>query len=201
MNRILDELPAIGVGDYSNNPPMWFRYFFKCLFAMTGIGLAMATILNWHEMQTGFRFLIFVLVPLLLFFAFHPRLGLTDPPSVLANSLGMYFNPSGSLHFGGIPRKVWLFVPWKNISNIRVSRIVKGEFSEGMAMDVKASSDEVAEFFGHYGIPADSKQFNDGRISVVFYESSSKKMLAKLLNLMEGGDTTHKLSGMPNDTA
>ena len=143
--------------------------------------------------------MISAIVLLFLIFAFHPRWGLIEPPFFLANRKGMYFNPSGTLQFGRLPRKVWLFVPWKNISNIRVSQIVKGEYSKGMAMDVKASSDEVAEFFGHYGIPSDRNQFNDGRFSVVFYEQShSKKLVAKLLNLMSNNDITPPSNGKPN---
>ena len=203
MNRILDELPEIRNGDYSSNPPMWFRYFFKLLYALSGIGLAIWAVSDWQGMEVGFRVMLSAMVPLFLIFAFHPRWGLTEPPSFLANHLGMYFKPSGiklsgGFRLGQLPRKVWLFVPWRNISNIRVSRIIKGEFSKGMIMDVKASSDEVAEFFWPYGIPSDSKPFNDGRTSVAFYENSSQKVVAKLLNLMTHSGITHHSSGTPS---
>jgi hypothetical protein len=203
MNRILDELPVIMSGDYSSNPPLWFRYFFKFLFALGGIGFVILVISDWQGIEIGFLLMISVMASLFLFFAFHPRWGLTEAPYFLANHLGMYFKanshkPGASFRLGWQPREVWLFVPWNNISNIRVGRIVKGEFSKGLIMDAKVSSNEVAEFLWSYGIPSDSKQFNDGRTSVVFYESSSQKMVAKLLNLMPGSGITSHSNGTPN---
>jgi hypothetical protein len=192
MNRILEALPEIGKEDYSNNPPRWFKYFFKFLSALVGAGMAIWTVSDWQTMPIGFRLMVCILVPSFLLFAFHPNWGLTEPPSLLANHLGMYFSPSGSLRFGQQPRKVWLFVPWENISNIRYTRIVKGEFSKGMVMDVKASSDEIDEFFGHYGKPSDRKQFEDGRISVVFYEGGSQKLVTNLLSLMKNSGLSNQ---------
>jgi hypothetical protein len=193
MNQILSEVPNVSSHYYAPCAPKWLNYIVRTLFILAGIIITVLSISDWDTMPLGFRILVCVLVPAFFLIALYSKIW-TQQPYFLANHSGMYFRPSGSLVIGQAPRKLWLFVPWKNISNIRVAKIMSGDTSKGAAFDVKASHEEVAEFFHHYGYPEDKNQSQVNGMAVVFYDNyppSPSTIVSDLLELTNHRDTNY----------
>lgn len=77
----------------------------------------------------------------------------------LADEAGMYF-PESRSHFllGGSGEIRWLFVPWANVSGIRVTRIRQTDY---VSFSVAASEEEERRFFGNL---ADRKRVTAGNV-------------------------------------
>ena len=79
----------------------------------------------------------------------------------------------------------WLFVPWPNISNIRVVEIMDGESSTGIAFNLRLSPQEKTEFFRQPLRPADHLHAGSAQLAVGYasYPPSPKALATILLGL------------------
>lgn len=115
-------------------------------------------------------------------------------PFFLADRLGMSFKHKNVLitHLGkdaqleNSQRKHWLFIPWENISNIRVSKVTTHDGSfNGAVLDVIATKEELDQFFG--GRRVDEKLLQDDSVTVAFYMNvppTPRKVVAVLQDMM-----------------
>ena len=85
----------------------------------------------------------------LLALAVYPGIG-RKKTCFICDRNGMYFpRPSGWFAGGGMGS--WLFVPWGNISNVRVEPVISGEsLVEGVVFSVRLLLQEERAFFSGY---------------------------------------------------
>lgn len=151
-------MPTLGTYTYAPTMPVWFTNLLRLvsiLFATALVWLGMrdsATLPNWTLV------LICILAPVFFFSALSSRgwALYSTTPFFIADHLGMYFKhtDASTKHLGkdaeikNLQRKTWLFVPWENISSIRVAKVISYDgTSEGAALDVKATAEEIAQYF------------------------------------------------------
>ena len=158
MNKRLHEMPTLGSDAYAPTMPVWFTNLLRLVSILFATALVWLAMRGWATLPVWVLILICILAPVFFFSALNSRgwALYSTTPFFLADHLGMYFKHRDALtkHLGkdaeikNQQRKAWLFVPWENISNIRLAKVISHEgTSEGAAMDVKATAEEVAQFF------------------------------------------------------
>ncbi|MDO9365487.1 MAG: hypothetical protein Q7T58_03960 [Methylotenera sp.] len=178
MNKRLPEMPNLGSEAYAPMMPEWFANSLRLFSVLFAIALAWFSIHDWAKMPLWAQWLVCILVPAFLFSALHSKgwSQYSSIPCFLADHLGMYFKHKNALttHLGknaeieNNQRKNWLFVPWENISNIRISKVSTHDGSfNGAVLDVKATEEELVAFFS--GKQIDKHVRPDGSVSVAFY--------------------------------
>lgn len=129
-----------------------------------------ASMRSWSEMPVLAQIMVAVLTPLFLIVAIHPKgwAQLSTVPFLYADQSGMYFPSNNPRVLGKKYECRWLFVPWANISNLRVASVMTSEGKQSCAaMDVVASKEEVNEFFCE---SLQGEQFVEpGFVAVAFY--------------------------------
>ncbi|HNZ57323.1 MAG TPA: hypothetical protein PKL58_08200 [Methylophilaceae bacterium] len=193
MNRILPERPILTSDVYAPVMPRWVTICLQLIFIGFAITIVMMTDFFsnrvWAEFPFFFKGLMFVLLPTFIFGAFHPKgwKSLSTDPFFVACSEGIYFP---FISHGGLVKSVdpksWLFVSWKNMSNIRTEKLdIGGEGKSLCAVfDIKATNDELRDFFLSHKW-ADKVTGNN---SIVFYGNafpSPKKVAAELQEMMD----------------
>jgi hypothetical protein len=178
MNKRLPEMPSLGSEAYAPMMPKWFTNLLRLISLLFAIAVAWFSIHDWAQMPLWVKLLVCILVPVFFFSALHAKgwSQYSSTPFFLADHLGMYFKHKHAvtLHLGknaeaeNNRRKSWLFVPWKNISNIRVSKVATHDGStNGAVLNVKATEEELQDFFAD--IQVDKHLQQDGSVSVAFY--------------------------------
>ena len=178
MNKQLPEIPNLGSEAYAPMMPEWFTHLLRLVSILFAVGVAWLGFREWAKAPLFAQIIICILPPAFLFSAFSSKgwALYSSTPFFLANHLGMYFKHKNALttHLGedaqleNSQRKHWLFVPWENISNIRVSKVATHDGSfNGAVLDIKATNEEIDSFFA--GSRIGKKLLPDGSVSVAFY--------------------------------
>ena len=178
INRIHSEMPTHVGAHFVYRPPRWYLNLVRTLAAAAGITAALAAIHSWDAMPLPFRSLACVLVPVFFYFATTRKIA--DPKiQFLADERGMFFPASGR----------WLFIPWANVSDIRVAKMMNGEDSTGVAFNLALSPHEQREFFPNYLMPHDHLKSRGGPLAVgyVSYPPLPKALKAILSDLKHKG--------------
>ena len=174
INRIHSEMPTPVGAHFVYRPPRWYLNLVRVLAAVAGITAALVAIQSWDAMPLPFRSLVCVLVPAFFYFATSRQI--SDPKiKFLADEQGMFFPASTR----------WLFIPWANVSDIRVAKIMNGEGSTGVAFNLALSPHEQREFFPNYLMPHDHLKSRGGPLAVgyVSYPPLPKTLKAILCDL------------------
>ena len=174
MNQVHHEVPTLEGEHFVYRLPRWLVHLLRAFSGIAGITTALIAIQHWGDMPVQFRALTCLLVPAFFYFATTRRTG-NRHVHLLADEQGMFF-PGGDK---------WLFVPWANISNIRVVKIMDGNASTGVAFNLRLSPQEEFEFFQNHLKPADHLN-SRGRLLAVGYVNwppSPGKLAAILLGL------------------
>lgn len=180
MNKLLSEMPNLGSEAYAPVMPKWFTNLLRLVSLSFAIATVWGSVRSWVTLPWWVQILVCILVPVFFFAAIHSNgwAYYSSSPFLLADRFGMYFKHKNALttHIGkgaqteNSRRKCWLFVPWENISNIRVSKVKTHEGSfNGAMLDVKATADELDSFFGVRQADKDKITLPDGSVSVGFY--------------------------------
>jgi hypothetical protein len=178
MNKLLPEMPNLGSEAYAPKMPEWFTNLLRLISVLFAVGVAWLGFREWAKMPLFAQIIVCILPPAFFFSAFSSRgwALYSSTPFFLANRLGMYFKHKNALitHLGkgaeaeNSRRKSWLFVPWENIANIRVSKVTTHDGSfNGAVLDVKATKEELDQFFGRRRV--DEKLLQDDSVTVAFY--------------------------------
>lgn len=196
MNKLLTEMPNLGSEAYAPTMPEWFSNLLRLISIMFAIGVVWLGFSDWAKMPLFAQIIICILPPVFFFSAFSSRgwAQYSVMPFFLADRLGMYFKHKNALitHLGkdaqleNSQRKHWLFIPWENISNIRVSKVTTHDGSfNGAVLDVKATKEELDQFFG--GCRVDEKLLQDDSVTVAFYMNvppTPRKVVTVLQDMM-----------------
>ena len=189
-------MPNLGSDAFAPVMPKWFTNLLRLISIAFALAVTWFSIHDWAKMPVWVQGLVCVLVPAFFFSAFHSKgwALYSTVPFFLADHRGMYFKHKHALttHLGKDAevknklRKTWLFVPWQNISNIRVAKVATHEGSfNGAVLDIKATNEESEEFFAGRKIDKNSQQ--DGSVSVAFYMNfppTPRKVVAILQEMM-----------------
>lgn len=178
MNKLLHEMPTLGSDAYAPTMPVGFTNFLRLVSILFATALVWLAMRDWATLPVWVLILICILAPVFFFSALNSRgwALYSTTPFFLADHLGMYFKHTDALtkHLGkdaeikNLQRKTWLFVPWENISNIRVAKVISHDgTSEGAALDVKATAEEIAQYF--IDDLKDKEPMQDGQYAVAFY--------------------------------
>ncbi len=187
MNRVLSVLPVPGGDSYTALAPKWFTHLLRLVSLAFGLAVLWFSVHDWSSMPLWVQALACVLVPAFFLMAFHPRgwAQFSSTPFFHADDLGMYFPSTRPQVLGSTAPPRWLFVPWENISNLRVDKAVTSEGkSTCAAFDVVATPDEVSEFL--YDALATKHFGGTGSTAVAFYlhwPPHPRKVVASLLEL------------------
>lgn len=174
MNRIHREAPSPAGACFVYRLPTWLTQLARALIGIAGITTAFLAFEHWSTMPMPVRVLCIFLGAGFLLIALNRRI--FDPRAhFVADEQGIFFP--------GQDR--WLFVPWPNISNIRVVEIMDGESSTGIAFNLRLSSQEKAEFFRQPLRPADHLHAGGAQLAVGYasYPPSPKALATILLGL------------------
>lgn len=144
MNQILQKTPILEGEHIICRLPRWFVHLLRAFFGIACVTAALFAIQHRGDMPVPFLAVFCLIVPALFFFATTRRIGYQDV-HLMADEQGMFFPGEDK----------WLFVPWSNISKIRVTKIMDGNASTGVAFNLRLSPQEEFEFFQNHLKPAD----------------------------------------------
>ncbi len=150
INKILETKPTITGRSFVYLMPKWAAVTLKGVIFLFGIA---TFYLAFHEQGTTPAFItgiLYILSACFLLAAIHPKTG-REKIYFICDNLGMYF-PSyqSQMLFPHGHTEVWLFVPWKNITDIKTAKLRGDEGSvKGLSFSVKATEEEEKLFFGN----------------------------------------------------
>lgn len=193
QNIIFPKMPALKSAHYVHRFPMWLVIFFRLLFGLGGTVLAIFTFRDWNQLPSNFRELVFILSPTFMFFAFYGKLWNSNI-TFITDDRGVFF-PCYDFHaitIGIEGLNEWFFVPWINISDIRVGKNHdhEGNVTTCIAFDIMVSSEEREKFFRLVGNPTDQNQYRDGKFSATF--SDFPLSHRNTVNILETFKRRHK---------
>jgi hypothetical protein len=174
MNQVHHELPTLEGEYFVYRLPHWLMHLLRAFSGIAGITTALIAIRHWGNMPVQFQALTCLLVPAFFYFAATRQNG-SRHVRLLADEQGMFFPGEDK----------WLFVPWTNISKIRVVKIMDGNASTGVAFNLQLSPQEEFEFFRNHLKPADQLNSRGLLLAVgyVNWPPSPKKLAEILLGL------------------
>lgn len=204
MNKRLHEMPTLGSDAYAPTMPVVLTNLLRLVSILFAAALVWLGMRDWTTLPVWVLILICLLAPVFFFSAFNSRgwALYAKTPFFLADHLGMYFKHRDAMtkHLGkdaeikNLQRKTWLFVPWENISNIRVAKVVSYDgTSEGAAMDVKATAEEVTDFF--IDDLEDRQPINSDRVAVAFYTNMPPRP-RKIVSILQEMMARYKKSAL-----
>jgi hypothetical protein len=155
-NQILTQSPFPAAARFVYGMPAWGARSMRLAFLVAGGGLLyLANRAATGSAPTYALVLLVAMACCFLLVALRARATVY----FLADGHGMYFPESTSfVLFGKSGVGHWLFVPWSNISNIRVTRIRQ---TDHVSFSVAASAEEERRFFGNL---ADVKRLLGGNV-------------------------------------
>ncbi len=174
MNRIHQEAPNPDGDHFIYRLPAWLAQLLQAGTGIAGVTTAFLTVDNWNAMPLPVRVIGAFLAVGLCFVALNRRV-FAPRTHFVADERGIAF-PG---------RDKWLFVPWPNISNIRIVEIMDGESSTGIAFNLRLSPQEKTEFFRQPLRPADHLHAGSAQLAVGYasYPPSPKALATILLGL------------------
>jgi len=193
VNQTHAELPALSDEHYIHCLPKWLEISLRTLFGVFAMVLLVISSLQWRDMPPGFRWLCVALIAAFIFFSLYSRIWRNNI-KFIADQHGLFFPCNDYLvhTVGKNSMHSWLFVPWSNVSNIRVAtqKDYDGQ-SKCVAFNLYISPKERSDYFIHVGIPSDIKQraLNVVPVSYGDYPPNPKKTAAKLIRLKKSADS------------
>ena len=197
MNKRLPEMPTLTSDAYAAVMPLWLVNALRVFSLLFSLGAAWLGFQDWATIPLFAKVIICILAPTFFFLAISSKKGwalYATNPFFLADSSGMYFRHKDALttFIGNNNQdkreksKQWLFVPWHNISNIRVGMVSSSDgYSAGAVFDVYASAEEVVAFF--YEGLKDKQPLQAEIKAVCFYQNAApgpKKVVAHLQEML-----------------
>lgn len=174
LNRIHPEAPRPDGENFVYRLPASLLQLLRLGSGIAGIATAFLAVHNWNVMPLPVRILCALLAAGLCFVAINRQI-LNPRTHFVADEQGMFF-PG---------RNRWLFVPWPNISDIRIVEIMDGESSTGIAFNLRLSPQEKSEFFQKHLKPVDHLRAGSEQLAVGYanYPPRPKALAATLLGL------------------
>lgn len=191
-NRELSVLPALGSEAYEHRPPVWLVQTVRGLLALGGL------VLLWQMVGDDAPLLLRVflggLAAAFWFFVFTRQIW-GKVVRFVADRQGIYF-PSNDLYAGVVGRRVqvhhWLFVPWCNISNLRLDQVrdSDGQPRPCVAFEVQLAGSQEANFFYYVAEPDGQRYDIHGARSLAYGDNppAPKDTLIRLQRLSGRGD-------------
>lgn len=146
-NRILATLPDHPGSHFIYREARWVDLAVRSFVAALGIGLAVAATVSLGKAPLAFPLLFLAGAAMLLFGAFFLRTA--GATLFVCSPAGLYF-PAMTL-FARHP-ECWLLVPWQNVLDYRVQRLLDETSSLGVVLTVAASPDEEAVFLAQRSV-------------------------------------------------
>lgn len=157
-----------------------------CVAGLTLVGLAMT---DWPSMPVWARALCVVLAPALAGLALWPR-AWRSSTKFTAGPAGVCFpaNDLLVLSLGGPNASEWLFVPWGDVAELRLSRSRGDDSSACLAFDVRVDPVHQARFFGRVARAADRPDDPPGLVHAAFDDNppAPAHTLRRLIALRDG---------------
>ena len=174
MNRIHHEAPSPDGECFVYRLPVWLGQLLRLAFGIAGITTACLAAENWGALPVPLRVLCAFLAAGFFLVAIKRKI-LEPHTHFVADEQGIFFPGQDK----------WLFVPWANISDIRVIEIMDGDSSTGIAFNLRVSRQEKFEFFQKCLKPADHLRAGSEQLSVgyAYYPPRPRKLAATLLGL------------------
>lgn len=190
-NRILTNLPVLGSDAYEHRTPAWLVNSVRGILALAGLYLLWETVSGDEPLLL--RAIMGLLVAGFWFFVFTRQIW-GKVVRFTADRQGIYF-PCNDLLVSVLGRRVhvqqWLFVPWCNISNLRLDQVrdSDGQACPCIAFEVQLSGSQEADFFQHIEHPDSQRYSADGARSLAYGDNppSPQDTLTKLQNLRGTG--------------
>lgn len=143
-NQTLVAAPALNLAKphfiYREAP--WIEALLRAGLVASGVLLV---VLAWRSATTAplaFTSLFVVGAGTMIYGAIYLRS--RHSPNFICTADGLYF--PDRQHFSRSPR-LWLFVPWKNVVEYRVRRMLDETSSRGLMLAIRATADEERAFF------------------------------------------------------
>ena len=174
MNRIHLEAPSPDGEYFVYRLPAWLVQLLRVGSGIAGSATVFLAAQHWSTMPLPVRVLCAFLAAGFGIVAINRRI--LDPHThFVADEQGIFFPGHGK----------WLFVPWTNISDIRVVEIMDGESSTGIAFNLRLSPQEQSEFFQKHLKPVDHFRAGGEQLAVGYanYPPRPKALAAALLGL------------------
>lgn len=174
LNRIHLEAPNPDGESFVYRLPTWFAQLLRVGSGIAGIATAFLAASDWSAMPLPVRVLWALLGAGFCIVAINRRI-LEPRTRFVADEQGIFFPGHDK----------WLFVPWPNISDIRVVEIMDGESSTGIAFNLRLSPNEKSEFFQKHLKPVDHFRAGGEQLAVGYanYPPRPKALAAALLEL------------------
>ena len=174
MNRIHHEAPSPDGECFVYRLPAWLIQFLRVGFGAAGITTAFLAAENWGALPVPLRVLCAFLAAGFCLVAINRKI-LEPHTHFVADEQGIFFPGQDK----------WLFVPWPNISEIRVVEMMDGDSSTGIAFNLRVSPQEKFEFFQKHLKPADHLRGGSEQLAVgyAYYPPRPKTLAAALLGL------------------
>lgn len=187
MNQTHSELPTLSEDHYIHCLPKWLEITLRVLFGVFALAMLVMSYQQWRDMPAGFRWLAGIMIAAFWFFSLYSRIWRNNI-KFIADRRGMFFPSNDYLvkTVGDQAMPTWLFVPWNNISNIRVAMQKDYDgHSKCVAFNLYITPKERSDYFEHVGAPADVKQraLNVVPVSYSDYPPHPKKTVAALIRL------------------
>lgn len=145
---IVARVPPLQGDPLRARAPTWLTVLLRGVSGLFAITTAWLVVGTWSTTPTWVRALAALLVPAFLWMALHPRgwARLSRVPFFCADARGLWL-PSRHLGPDSEPSR-WLFLPWSEVSEVRVAKVGTGDGTSGCAaFDAMLSPEEVREFF------------------------------------------------------
>lgn len=141
---------------YIHQTPAWLVAAFRFGMLAASLTAAALSAQDWTTMPIPAKLLAALVGSTLFAFALWPR-PWGSLVKFAADAHGLYFPHDSQLvlSFTRAASSEWLFVPWQQIENLRLSVESGGEGGPCVAFDVKVSGPQRAAFFSHVGTPRD----------------------------------------------
>ena len=197
MNKILSEMPILTDGTYAPIMPLWLVNGLRIFSVLFSLYVAWLGYLDWSKMPIFAKVTICLLAPAFLYFSLSSKKGwatYVSNPFFLADHKGVYLRHQNAFTtFLGSSNQdkkrqsqQCLFVPWCNIANIRIGSVSSSDgYSTAAVFDVKASAEEIANFFDD-GLK-DKMPTQENMKAVCFYHNSvpsPSKVVAHLQEML-----------------
>jgi hypothetical protein len=182
-NKIVHQIPVLDNEHIVYDFPLSVVIAGKLGFGLGGIGFIVMALgdTNSH-LDLWKKVVICLFGAACILLAVHPKAWYSRF-FFLADKRGLFFPCSdGSPNSKEQKQHHWLFVPWKNIVNMRLAQI---DDSHGIAFDAKVSPEEKESFFGNAVHPVDRKELYVHGVLRVVYSSHPHPSIGSLLKLMK----------------
>jgi len=198
VNIVVAELPTPEGDYYTIMTPRWFAFMARVATASFGIAVIWFVVPVWREVPPWALFIACIVIIALLVIAINSKgwNRFLQTPLLHADQLGIYLPSHKPRTIGEKVSPRWLFVPWENLSNIRVDKAYIPTCDERgvvscAAIEVVATSDEVDEYFFDLTERRSTRSIVKKIVPVGFY-------IRNIIGLPEVKEVVEKITMMAN---